>query len=301
MEEALDAFLVHMKVVDQAAELTLQAYSSDLVHFIKFAKELNGPVDKLLLRQYLAHLQKEGYEKTSIARKTSALKSFFKYLVKRGTLENDPTQGLRTPRKSRKLPKVAGEDMINELMDAPDTSEPTGCRDRAILELLYATGLRISELLSLQCDDVKYGDEIRVIGKRSKERIVLLGSEARKALDKYLIWGRPILAQKSKKPTNALFLGKNGTVLVATSVRRMLDRYVFQTTDALKISPHTLRHSFATHLLDHGADLRTVQELLGHEVLATTQIYTHVSQERLKEVYQRTHPRAHAGVDNMEK
>jgi len=301
MEESLDAFLTHLRVVDQAAEHTLLAYSSDVLDFLRFADELDGPVDKLLLRQYLAHLKKNNYETSSIARKTAALRAYFQFMTKRGLVEVDPTLGLRTPRQSRKLPKVAGEDVVKQLLNAPDISDPLGSRDRCILELLYATGLRISELLSLKTCDVSFGDEIRIIGKRDKERIVLMGSKARESITHYLTNARPLLASKSHKQTNMLFLGKNGTNMVATSVRRMLDKYVACITDSGKISPHTLRHSFATHLLDHGADLRSVQELLGHESLSTTQIYTHISQDRLKEVYNRTHPRAIAGVDKMER
>lgn len=301
MEELLDAFLLHLQLIEQAAEHTLLAYSSDIRSFIGFAEKNPGPVDKLLLRQYLAYLKKKDYEHSSIARKSAALKAFFRYLVRTGAIETDPSLNMHTPRQGRNLPKVATEHVIEMLMKAPDVSDVLGCRDRCILELLYATGMRISELLSLTCQDVGLGDEIRIIGKRDKERIVIMGREAISALENYLSFARPVLISKAKMQTDKLFLGKNGTNMVATSVRRMLEKYIGSITQTQKISPHTLRHSFATHLLDHGADLRSVQELLGHESLSTTQIYTHVSADRLKEVYDRTHPRAHSGVDKMER
>lgn len=187
-------------------------------------------------------------------------------------------------------------------MSAPDITNPLGLRDKAILETLYATGLRVSELLSLTLEDVRSGsDEIRVIGKRDKERIVIIGSKAREAIDGYLSAGRPKLAAAGKKWTDALFLGFRGTPMVSSSVRRIVDKHVESVSDSLKISPHTLRHSFATHMMNHGADLRSVQELLGHENITTTEIYTHVSRERLKEVYDRAHPRASAGAEEMQR
>ncbi len=200
------------------------------------------------------------------------------------------------------MPRVATEDQIDALMKIPDSNTPDGLRDRAILEVLYASGMRLSELLSLKCQEVESGsDEIRIIGKRNKERIVLLGSAALEALSLYLKHGRPLLAAKSKNPTDALFLSLRGTPLVPSSIRRIINKHVEKLSDFLNISPHTLRHSFATHLLNAGADLRSVQELLGHENLTTTQIYTYVSTERLKEVYDRAHPRAHLGEEQIEK
>ncbi len=293
MEQQLDAFIDYLRLVKRASEHTLTAYSSDVLGFLAFAGEANAPIDQTLVRRYLAHLQKSGIAKTSIARKMAALRSFFIFLVKREIIENDPTDGVRAPRQSRNLPKVINEEHISALMTAPDSTTPEGLRDRAIMEMLYATGLRLSELLSLMVDDVKNRPaELSVIGKRNKERIVLVGTAAREALAIYLNQGRPQLAGRSDNPTDALFLGRYGTKLVGTSVQRIVNKHIETVTQTLKISPHTLRHSFATHLMDHGADLRSVQELLGHENVVTTQIYTHVSRERLKEVYNRTHPRA---------
>ncbi|MCE5199788.1 MAG: tyrosine recombinase XerC [Armatimonadota bacterium] len=301
MNKWLDAFIEYLRLVKGASEHTLAGYSSDVLAFAQFAEEAKAPVDQILIRRYLAHLQKAGLAKSSVARKVAALRAFFQYLAKRGIIESDPTTGVRSPKQSRRLPKVLGEDIIPALMAAPDTT-PEGLRDRAILEMLYATGLRLSELLSLRTNSIKpNADELSVIGKRNKERTVLVGSRALEAVTRYLDYGRPILAAKGKKPTDALFLGYRGTALVASSVRRILDKHVESVSDSLKISPHTLRHSFATHMMNHGADLRSVQELLGHENVVTTQIYTHVSRERLKEVYDKAHPRASQGNMTLEK
>jgi integrase/recombinase XerC len=313
MEQLLDSYLDHLRLADRASEHTLRAYSSDVLALLEFARTAVGPgpdiaaqqecaVDQLLIRRYLVHIQKSGQAKSSVARKIAAFRSFFGYLVKRGVIEVNPTEGLRAPKQSRPLPKVVTEDLIDHLMSAPDAATPLGLRDRAILETLYATGLRVSELLSLRADDIVEGvDELTVIGKRDKQRIVLLGSRAMAALSTYISVGRPKLAARTGQSPDALFLGQLGTVMVARTLGRIVDKYVEQVSCTLKISPHTLRHSFATHLMNHGADLRSVQELLGHENVTTTQIYTHVSRERLKEVYDRAHPRASADQERLER
>ncbi|MHB9035896.1 MAG: tyrosine recombinase XerC [Armatimonadota bacterium] len=302
MEDRLDAFIEYLRLVRRASEHTLTAYSLDVLAFLQFAKETDAPIDQLLIRRYLAHLQKTGQAKSSVARRLAAVRSFFGYLLKHGVIESDPTEGVRSPKQSRPLPKIVREEQIEKLMSAPDASTPEGLRDRAILETLYSTGLRLSELLGLKTTDISSNkDELSVIGKRNKERVVLIGSAALDALRLYIDYGRPKLAAKSEKTIDALFLGYRGTRLVGSSVRRILDKHVEKVSDSLKISPHTLRHSFATHMMDHGADLRSVQELLGHESVVTTQIYTHVSRERLKEVYDRAHPRAALGNERMEK
>ncbi len=302
MEEYLDSFIDYLRLSRRASEHTLRAYASDINRFLDFAREAGCDIDRHLMRRYLVHLQKSGRSKKTLARAMAALRSYFGYLLKRKIVDSDPTEGLKTPAQTRNLPHVVPEDLLAQLMEAPDAQTAIGLRDKAILETLYATGLRISELLSLNIDDLhKDSDEIVVTGKRNKQRVVLIGSLALQAVDAYLSSGRPELAAKNPDAPDALFLGYRGTRLVGTSVRRILNKYVEEVSDTLKISPHTLRHSFATHLMDHGADLRSVQELLGHESVATTQIYTHVSQERLKEVYDRTHPRASADADKLEK
>ncbi len=302
MEEYLDAFMNHLRLARSASEHTLRAYSSDLTGLFVFASEAGAEVDQLLIRRYLVHIQKSGQAKTSASRKIAAFRAFFKYLLKRGLIGLDPTEGIRGPKQGRRLPKVLSEDIAEHLVEAPDLSTPTGIRDRAILETLYASGIRVSELVSLRTGDIIPGvDEIRIVGKRNKERIVLLGSNAMQALGSYLELARPKLAAKRIDPPDALFLGYRGTAMVPSSVQRIVDKYVEQVSDTLKISPHTLRHSFATHLMNHGADLRSVQELLGHESVVTTQIYTHVSRERLKEVYDRAHPRASSEDERLQR
>jgi integrase/recombinase XerC len=302
MNEKLELFLEHLRVVRSASAHSIRAYGTDVAGFLAFVEESGEKIDPLLVRRYLAHLQRSGLSKRSTARKVSALHAFFGYLVRHGHISTDPTEGIRGPKREKLLPKTVSEGQLTRLIEAPDRSRPEGLRDRAILEVLYATGLRVSELLSLTTTDAAHdSDQLRIIGKRNKERLVLLGRPAMEAVRQYLQAGRPTLAARSKTPTDALFLGRNGTKLVASSVFRMLEKYVAATSDTLKISPHTLRHSFATHMLDHGADLRSVQELLGHESLTTTEIYTHVSSQRLKEVYDRTHPRASADDARMQR
>ncbi len=219
MEQHLDSYLDHLRLAGRASEHTLRAYSSDVLALLEFAHQADSAIDQLLIRRYLVHIQKTGQAKSSVARKIAAFRSFFQYLVKRGAIEMDPTEGLRAPKQSRPLPKVVNEDVIDHLMNAPDASTPLGLRDRAILETLYATGLRVSELLSLRVDDIVEGaDEITVIGKRDKQRVVLLGSRAMNALSIYISVGRPKLAAKSDRSPEALFLGQLGTVMVARTV-----------------------------------------------------------------------------------
>lgn len=293
MERELDRFIDHLKIVKRMSPHTLRSYSSDIEQFIEFARQAEAEIwDYPLIRRFLAHLQRQGCARTSITRKIASLRSFFKYLQRKGIIETDLTAGVVPPKKDKKLPKYLREEQIEALLEAPDPTDPLGIRDRAILETLYATGLRVSELVAMDIDDIGDTDEVRTIGKRSKERIVLVGRAAREAIAEYISSARPLMATKSNNSTNALFLNYKGTRLTSRSVGRIVDKYVASVSDSLKISPHSLRHTFATHLLANGANLRSVQELLGHESVSTTQIYTHVTRERLKEVYDRAHPRA---------
>lgn len=293
MQKEIDLFIDHLRIVKRSSPHTVRSYSSDIVQFVEFAREAGQDAyDYPLLRRYLAHLQRQGCARTSVARKIAALRSFFKFLVKKGIIQTDPAAGVVAPRREKRLPKFLREEQIESLLEAPDCSNPAGLRDRAILETLYATGLRVSELVALNVIDIDGSDEVRTVGKGEKERVVLLGRAAREAIADYLASGRGKLAARSKDVTAALFLNQRGSRLTARSVGRIVDRYVSSVSDSLKISPHALRHTFATHLLAHGADLRAVQELLGHSSAATTQIYTHITRERLKEVYDRAHPRA---------
>jgi tyrosine recombinase XerC len=293
MEKELDRFIDHLKIVKRASPHTVRNYASDVMQFLTFARESEAEEwDYPLIRRYLAHLQRDGAARTSVARKVAALRAFFSFLVRKGIIQTDPTAAVVPPRQEKKLPKFLRNDQIEALMQAADQSNPIGLRDRAILETLYASGLRVSELVAMNLKDVTRSDEVRTIGKGSKERIVLIGRAAREAIADYIVSGRKALDAKAEKPSNALFLNYRGTRLTARSVGRIVDRYIEVVSDSLKISPHTLRHTFATHLLAGGADLRSVQELLGHANATTTQIYTHVTRERLKEVYDKAHPRA---------
>jgi integrase/recombinase XerC len=258
-----------------------------------------GRVDHLTVRSFLAFLQRQEFSRRTIARKLSTLRSFYKYLNRVGALGHNPLVGVHTPKLEKKLPTFLDEPVVTDLLTRPDPTTPLGLRDRAILELLYATGLRVSELVALNCQDIDASDGwVVVLGKGRKERAVPVGSEALRALGEYLRHGRPHLIVRGPAtlqglPTTKqpLFLNKLGTRLSDRSVRRLLDGYIQEMAISQQISPHTIRHSFATHLLNRGADLRAVQEMLGHASLSTTQIYTHVTRERLRSEYLQTHPR----------
>lgn len=298
MQEEIDRFLSYIQAVRNASLHTVRAYASDLEQFAAFVKleepDINlAQIDSRILRRYLARLQKQGAQKSSIARKMASLRAFFKYLVKKGLLNLDPMLGITSPRQDKKLPKFLRGEQIDALLTAPDAADPLGLRDAAILEVLYATGTRVSELVGMNLNHIDMlSAEIRVLGKGSKERIVLLGRAAKEALAIYLSDGRPKLISQKTPQEDAIFLNKNGGRLTDRSIRRLLNKYFATVSEEINISPHVLRHSFATHMLERGADLRSIQELLGHSSISTTQIYTHVSRERLKEVYENAHPRA---------
>jgi len=299
----LDNYLEYLGAVQRASVHTLKGYTEDLLQFIAFAEERGRTcwtaVTVADIRRYLAELMNREVARASVARKLSALRSFFKFLNARGLREDNPTVGLRAPKLPERLPHYLEEDEITDLLHAPETTTPQGLRDRAILETLYASGMRVSELTALDVADLSRADHtaglraLRVVGKGRKERVVILGEEAVDALQAYLGGGRPtLLAKGTGTDDGALFLNRTGTRLTDRSVARMLHKYIMLTCARRGISPHALRHTFATHLLNHGADLRTVQQLLGHVSLATTEVYTHVSARRLREVYEQAHPRA---------
>ncbi|MDR3709042.1 MAG: tyrosine recombinase [Capsulimonadaceae bacterium] len=301
MDSDLDHFLQYMSTVRRASPMTCKSYSEDLRQFIDFAIE-NGcgeaaGVTSTLLRAYLAVMQERGLAKTSRARKVASLRSFFAFLAKRRYIPNSPAAGLRAPKLSRGLPKFLRSDEIDILMSAPlrDGADPDlGARDVALLEMLYASGMRAGELVKLEIGDLDLNRGIaRVIGKGDKERIVLLGDHAKTALATYLGPPRQRLVDAcgDARKTRAVFVNRFGRKLSDRGVRLIFDKYCAQVSSTLKITPHVLRHTFATHLLAGGADLRFVQELLGHSSIVTTQIYTHVTPERLREVHARAHPR----------
>ena len=286
-----------MEAVKGASAHTVKAYAEDLSQFVGFAATQGvtdiHTVDPALLRSFLAHLQSLGLARASRARKTATLRSFFSYLAKQSFLTRSPAIGLRSIKTERRLPKYLRSDEIESLLAAPNAGTPLGLRDRALLETLYASGMRAGELVTLGVADVDYDEGvIRVIGKGNKERMTLLGRQAVFALDRYIRKGRPALVLRADKDGGALFVNRYGERLSDRGVRKLFDRYCGMASTHLKITPHVLRHTFATHLLSNGADLRLIQELLGHASVATTQMYTHVSTERLQEVYDQAHPRA---------
>ena len=290
IERYLERFLNYLKIEKNSSENTTINYSVDLKSFALFLgdKELDN-IDHLMLRRYLADMKAKNYARRTIARKLASLRSFFKFLYREGLIKANPVASVITPKLDKKLPMVLDVGQVLKLIQAPVQDSVDGMRDRSILETLYSTGIRVSELVGLDIDDIDFiSGVIKVLGKGRKERIVPIGDEALGALKRY-IDKRPPLKVKDK---DAVFLNKSGSRLTDRSVRRVIDKHIRACGVQAKISPHSLRHSFATHLLDRGADLRSVQELLGHANLSTTQIYTHVSAERLKSVYDKAHPRA---------
>lgn len=255
--------------------------------------------DTLALRGFLTHLDTFGYSPATTARKIATLRSFYKWLLRRGVVQANPMLLIRTPKQPKRLPKAIAVEQIDKLLSMPDDTQTLGARDRAILETLYSTGVRVSELVDLNRTDLAMGEQtIHVRGKGKKERIVPLGSHAMASIRHYLTLLEPdpqfaaVRQRSMSDPHVPLFINKNGGRLSSRSVRRKLDKYLIQAGLDPSISPHTLRHSFATHLLDNGADLRSVQELLGHQSLSTTQIYTHLTSMRMRTAYDQAHPRA---------
>jgi len=245
------------------------------------------------VRNYLQFMRDNSYSKATMARKLATLRSFFKFINKRGITANNPMLTIRTPKQEKRLPKFMTEEQVTKLLRTPKDGEMLGARDKGMLEALYSTGIRVSELIGLNAEDVDFaGAVIRVRGKGKKERIAPMGPTAILALQKYLGMRNGTVSNAAPGTTIALFVNKHGQRLSTRSVRRKLDKYLIEAGLDPDISPHTLRHSFATHMLNHGADLRSVQELLGHQSLSTTQVYTHLTTSRLKEVYDAAHPRA---------
>lgn len=270
---------------------------------------LAGDID--MIRAYLATLVDKGYSAASMARKIATLRSFYKWMLKRGLITTNPMALIRTPRQKKRLPKAIPVDQVERLLAAPDDSDLLGARDRAMLETLYSTGIRVSEVVGINCGDIDLaGETVLIRGKGRKERMIPLGTHALRSVRHYLgMLETSGLAKRAERTSDVgasaaaasaadarkpLFVNKHGTRMSSRSVRRKLAKYLGLTGLDREISPHTLRHSFATHLLDNGADLRSVQELLGHESLSTTQVYTHLSTARLREAYDRAHPRAEA-------
>ncbi len=298
-EQWVDHFKIYLTVEKNDSPLTVSNYEADIRHFADFLASKGKPLDwqavKVLdIRSYLAYMHQQEFARKTIARRISSLRSFYRYLRREGAVPMNPFTKVRTPKLEKKLPVFLEEFEIDLLLKMPDVTTELGCRDRAILEMLYSTGCRVSELVGLTLDRLDLSNRyVLLLGKGNKERLVPLGHPCVQAMEHYLRESRRQLMAKYKAaPHSSVFVNSRGGSLTARSVRRILDKYVEMTAMQKHVSPHTIRHTFATHLLDHGADLRSVQELLGHVSLSTTQIYTHVTAERLTAVYEKHHPRA---------
>lgn len=288
-----DDFIMHLTVERNLSVHSLKAYRQDLDQFHQFLGDvLLTAVDYLTIRRYLGELSTKGYARTTMARKLATLRTYFRYLTKERAIDASPLSTVSSPKSIRRLPRFLDWSELERLLAAPDLETGLGLRDRAILELLYATGMRVGEIVALELTAFDWQErEIVVFGKGSKERVVLMDEHSAEIVQRYMGEARPRLLERHVDP-GVLFVNRQGQGLNQRSVQRMVQKYVGQAGIEKRISPHTLRHTFATHLLEGGADLRVVQELLGHASLSTTQIYTHVSQERLREVYRQAHPRS---------
>jgi integrase/recombinase XerC len=309
----LTAFLEYLRLNRNASAHTAAAYESDITQFLEFASQYLGKsnlepghLELGTVRAFMAELYRQGHARTSVARKLSALRAFGRYLRREGWIEADPAALAASPRRERTIPAHLSIDEMTRLLEMPDVSDPLGCRDRAILELFYASGLRLSELVGLDLEDIDLrGRIVRVMGKGGKERLVPFNEAAERSLRAWLgqrasLRADPGAGTEDRRPKKGerrpqaepLFLNFRGARLTGRSVQRLVARYVSACSTRFGISPHALRHSFATHLLERGADLRAIQELLGHVQLSTTQRYTHVNAAQLLDVYRKAHPRA---------
>ena len=328
-------FLDYLKLERRFSQHTAKCYGADLSQFGEFlisasdggppsaepvplvqqqehvgsstavATQTHPKLDQLLLsaetgavRAYLAFLNEKQYSKATIARKLATLRSFYKFLVKRNQIGSNPVVAVRTPKQDKKLPRFLEYEEVKRLLDTPPMDNWLGARDRAILETLYSTGIRVSELVALNMDDIDFlGEVIHIRGKGKKERIAPISSSALQVIQHYMEFRNKRAQNNSNFDSKVLFVNKHGRRLSTRSVRRKMDKYLTMAGLDPLISPHTLRHSFATHMLNNGADLRSVQELLGHQSLSTTQVYTHLTTTRLKEVYENAHPRDGEGTN----
>ena len=307
-------FLDYLKLEKHFSDYTVKSYGADLVQFGQF---LNGEIgnanasrtlipgesldqrhlkcEPLTVREFLAYLYAQNYTKSTTARKLATLRSFYKFLIRRGMLSVNPLSTIRTPKQEKRLPKCLDLEQVQKLLDAPGDGDLLSSRDKAMLEVLYSSGIRVSELVELEMSDLDLQEGVlRVRGKGRKDRLTPIGSQAINALKRYFDMRATDPKMNNSPHASRVFLNKHGEALSTRSVRRKLDKYLVSAGLDPGISPHTLRHSFATHLLNNGADLRSVQELLGHQSLSTTQIYTHLTTSRMKEVYDQAHPRADA-------
>ncbi len=298
---AIDGFLTHALTEQGLAPRSVEAYRRDLADFAAsvYARgvAVPGKVHRATITVYLLGLRRRGRAASTIKRRTAAIRSLYRFLLREGELRHDPTLDLAPPRLPRRLPRVLTLDDVERVLAAPDPSTPEGVRDRAMLELMYASGLRVSETMGLDLGDIDLAHEVvRCLGKGGKERIVPVGSQAVRALRAYLGQARPRLARG--RSTQALFVSRLGRRLTRQGCWKLIRGHARRAGLSRPLTPHMLRHSFATHLLERGADLRAVQEMLGHASIGTTQVYTHVTRERLREVYRQSHPRDGMRISN---
>ena len=301
MKSSIQEFLEYLQYEKNCSPNTLKGYTRDLREFLRYLNrgrdELEidlQQIDHITIRDFLAALYANGNQKTTVARKLAAVRSLFRFLHREGKLARNPARLVRTPRTSRRNPKVLSTREVEVILELPDPKSDRGARDAGMLELLYATGVRVSELVGLNLEDCSLSERlVKVMGKGRKERLVPFGEKAHAALRHYLqVRARLLMRQKSCREPNALFLNLRGTRISVRSIQRILNRYLEESALVLDVHPHLFRHSFATHLLNSGADLRSIQELLGHESLATTQKYTHLAVDQLVKTYRSAHPRA---------
>ncbi len=289
--EYLEKYLKYLKYQKNYSDFTICSYENDILEFLSFLKEHNLDIlniDYTNTKIFLKELNNKKNKTSTLSRKISSLRSFYNFLINNNYLDNNPFILVKLPKKEKHLPRFFQYNELEQLLSIPNLNTALGQRDKAILEVLYASGIRVSELINIKITDIN-GEEIKVFGKGSKERIVMIGDYARDSLDLYLNNGYKTL---NKKNNSYLFLNSNGEKLTTRGIRYILDKIIKQTSLDKKISPHMLRHTFATHLLNEGCDLLSVQELLGHENLSTTAIYTHITTDYLKNVYYKAHPRA---------
>jgi tyrosine recombinase XerC len=302
MQEYTVKFFSYLRSERNYSPHTLASYEDDLRQFTQFLGKHFGDsefslakIDNVTLRLFLGELIEQGFSKRSIARKLACLKSFFRFLSRQKLIETNPALLVNSPKLDKRIPYIVSEQAANALMEQPDVSTAEGLRDKAMLEMFYGTGIRLSELISLNWNDVNFADgTIKITGKGSKQRVVPVGRKAVRALRDYSGMRSHVLHEKLHDETKgaAVFITRRGKRLSPKGVNVLMNRYIGNVSEVQKKSPHVLRHSFATHLLDRGADLKAVQQLLGHESLSTTQMYTHVSVERLKKIYAQAHPKA---------